>query len=180
LVISDRDCPELRVSEAVIQKAGVMTQIEDHAGSPAVGEAQEDLPVPIARELLERAKAEGVSLVGPGGLLAGVTKNLPSIGRKLRRACTVSPARSPAAAMIRSATDGARCRPGSAHQRLIPPTPILNHRVRYSTAIADIGGTLGVQVAACRPSTDLQSYLPVEVSGASLRRSRYLRKRYDR
>lgn len=29
-----------------------------------------------ARELLERAKADGVSLVGPGGLLAGITKTV--------------------------------------------------------------------------------------------------------
>ena len=30
----------------------------------------------IARQLLEQAKAQGVSLVGPSGLLAGVTKTV--------------------------------------------------------------------------------------------------------
>ena len=34
--------------------------------------AEED----FARELMERAKAEGVSLVGPGGLLSGLTKTV--------------------------------------------------------------------------------------------------------
>jgi hypothetical protein len=34
------------------------------------------LDVQLAQELIERAKAEGVSLVGPGGLLAGVTKTV--------------------------------------------------------------------------------------------------------
>src|SRR5215469_8144498 len=53
-----------------------MTQIEDRAGSPAAAEEPEDLTVRLARELLDRAKAEGVSLVGPGGLLAGVTKTV--------------------------------------------------------------------------------------------------------
>jgi len=32
--------------------------------------------VRAAQELLERAKAEGASLVGPGGLLTGVTKTV--------------------------------------------------------------------------------------------------------
>ena len=52
-----------------------MTKIDDQAGAPAA-EQPEDLEVRVARELLERAKAEGVSLVGPGGLLAGVTKTV--------------------------------------------------------------------------------------------------------
>ena len=52
-----------------------MTQIEEQAGTPAAQES-EGLEVRVARELLERAKAEGVSLVGPGGLLAGVTKTV--------------------------------------------------------------------------------------------------------
>jgi putative transposase len=53
-----------------------MTQIEDQAGSLAAADEPEDLTVRVAHELLERAKAEGVSLVGPGGLLAGVTKTV--------------------------------------------------------------------------------------------------------
>ena len=53
-----------------------MTQIEDHAKGQTVSGEPEDLTVRVARELLERAKAEGVSLVGPGGLLAGVTKTV--------------------------------------------------------------------------------------------------------
>jgi putative transposase len=53
-----------------------MTQIEDQAGTPAAAQQPEDLEVRVARELLERAKAEGVSLVGPGGLLSGVTKTV--------------------------------------------------------------------------------------------------------
>jgi putative transposase len=53
-----------------------MRQIEDQAGVLAAAGEPEDLTVRVARELLERAKAEGVSLVGPGGLLAGVTKTV--------------------------------------------------------------------------------------------------------
>jgi putative transposase len=53
-----------------------MGQIEDQAVAPDAGQQPEDLTVRVARELLERAKAEGVSLVGPGGLLAGVTKTV--------------------------------------------------------------------------------------------------------
>ena len=30
----------------------------------------------LARDLVERARAEGVELVGPGGLLTGLTKNV--------------------------------------------------------------------------------------------------------
>jgi putative transposase len=53
-----------------------MTQIDDQAGTPAEAGQAEGLEVRIARQLLEQAKAEGVSLVGPGGLLAGVTKTV--------------------------------------------------------------------------------------------------------
>jgi len=53
-----------------------MAQIEDQAGTPAAAQQPEDLEVRVARELLERAKVEGVSLVGPGGLLSGVTKTV--------------------------------------------------------------------------------------------------------
>jgi transposase-like protein len=53
-----------------------MTQIEDQAGTPAAAQQPEDLEVRVARELLERAKAEGVSLVGQVGLLSGVTKTV--------------------------------------------------------------------------------------------------------
>lgn len=55
-----------------------MSKFDDQAGRPAADEqlAREDLEVCLARELLERARAEGVSLVGPDGLLAGVTKTV--------------------------------------------------------------------------------------------------------
>ena len=43
-----------------------MTQIDDQAGSPAAAQQGEGLEVRVARELLEQAKAEGVSLAGPG------------------------------------------------------------------------------------------------------------------
>jgi hypothetical protein len=43
----------------------------DQPASPEGG-----LDVQLVRELIDRAKAEGVSLVGPGGLLAGVTKTV--------------------------------------------------------------------------------------------------------
>ncbi len=51
-----------------------MTQIDDQAATPASIEQAEGLEVRIARQLLDQAKMEGVSLVGPDGLLAGVTK----------------------------------------------------------------------------------------------------------
>ena len=41
-----------------------------------LGGSRGELEVRIASELLERAKAEGVSLVGQGGLLAGVTRQV--------------------------------------------------------------------------------------------------------
>ena len=49
-------------------------------GSPSDGEGLE-APAPVvdealARELVERARAEGVGLVGPGGLLTGLTKTV--------------------------------------------------------------------------------------------------------
>ena len=53
-----------------------MMQFDDQAGTPASTEQAEGLEVRIARQLLEQAKTEGVSLVGPGGLLAGVTKTV--------------------------------------------------------------------------------------------------------
>lgn len=40
------------------RKGSLMTQIDDQSGGPASQRAEEDLPVRIARELLERAKAE--------------------------------------------------------------------------------------------------------------------------
>jgi putative transposase len=46
-----------------------------HSEEPAGGQAG-GLDVQLARELIDRARAEGVSLVGPDGLLAGVTKTV--------------------------------------------------------------------------------------------------------
>jgi len=51
-----------------------MTRIDEQAGTPADTEQAEGLEVRIARQLLDQARAGAVSLVGPGGLLAGVTK----------------------------------------------------------------------------------------------------------
>ncbi|SFT09522.1 Transposase (or an inactivated derivative) [Saccharopolyspora flava] len=45
---------------------------DDYEDRPGSG----GLDVQLARELIERAQAEGVSLVGPGGLLAGVTRTV--------------------------------------------------------------------------------------------------------
>src|SRR6516162_9130409 len=45
---------------------------EAAAGGPAGERSVQEL----AAELFERAKAEGVSLVGPGGLLSGLTKTV--------------------------------------------------------------------------------------------------------
>ena len=51
----------------------------------------EGLQREVAEQLLERARTEGVSLVGPGGLLSGVTKTVletaldaetPSVARR--------------------------------------------------------------------------------------------------
>jgi hypothetical protein len=53
-----------------------MTQIDEQAGTPAGAGQIEGLEVRIARQLLEQARVGGVSLVGPGGLLAGVTKTV--------------------------------------------------------------------------------------------------------
>jgi transposase-like protein len=53
-----------------------MTQDEKQAGTPAAAQQPEDLEVRVARELLEQARARGVSLAGPEGLLAGVTKTV--------------------------------------------------------------------------------------------------------
>lgn len=48
-----------------------MTMIDNQAGEPVAVEQPEDLQVRVARELLARAKAEGVSLVGPDGCWPG-------------------------------------------------------------------------------------------------------------
>lgn len=48
------------------------TAMEAAAGGPAADRSVQEL----AAELFERAKAEGVSLVGPGGLLSGLTKTV--------------------------------------------------------------------------------------------------------
>ncbi|MGH3343678.1 MAG: IS256 family transposase [Carbonactinosporaceae bacterium] len=53
-----------------------MRHYDDQAGEPAAAQQPEDLEVRVARELLEQAKVRGVSLVGPDGLLAGVTKTV--------------------------------------------------------------------------------------------------------
>ena len=56
-----------------------MAQTDDAAAEAAVPEQQqapEDLEVAIARELLERARDGGVWMVGPDGLLAGVTRTV--------------------------------------------------------------------------------------------------------
>jgi hypothetical protein len=39
----------------------------------------------LARELVERARTEGVELVGPGGLLTGLTKTVPVVGSFMAR-----------------------------------------------------------------------------------------------
>jgi putative transposase len=48
----------------------------DDADRGAVRAGAESLEVQIARDLLERARTESVSLVRPGGLLAEVTKTV--------------------------------------------------------------------------------------------------------
>jgi hypothetical protein len=70
-----------------------MTGNEDLAGAPAVQQAEEDLTVRVARELLERAKAEGVSLVHRRGYGAR--------GRHLSQSW-LSPSPSPACASVSS------------------------------------------------------------------------------
>jgi hypothetical protein len=51
-------------------EGAIVPRPEESAGSRG------ELEVRIASELLERARAEGVSLVGQGGLLAGVTRQV--------------------------------------------------------------------------------------------------------
>ena len=43
--------------------------MDEKAGGPVLDEG-------FARELVDRARAEGVNLVGPGGLLGGLTKQV--------------------------------------------------------------------------------------------------------
>ena len=52
-----------------------MTQIDEQTEAPDCAGQAESLDV-RARQLLEQTRAEGVSLVGPGGLLAGVTRTV--------------------------------------------------------------------------------------------------------
>jgi len=62
------------MSEIEKRKADALEgAIVDHAGQ---GGSRGELEVRIANELLERARAEGVSLVGRGGLLSGVTRQV--------------------------------------------------------------------------------------------------------
>src|SRR5262249_28433580 len=52
--------------------AGVES-VGDGSSSPAVPAPAD---VEVARRLMDRARAEGVSMVGPGGLLSGLTKTV--------------------------------------------------------------------------------------------------------
>ncbi len=64
---------------------------EDVAGDwAAVGAG---LDVRIAQELIERARAEGVSLVGQGGLLQQVTRTVLQRARRGAPGCAAGPAR---------------------------------------------------------------------------------------
>jgi putative transposase len=59
------------------RKGLVVTDVIDATASEAVASGPEQRSVQeLAAELFERAKAEGVSLVGPGGLLSGLTKTV--------------------------------------------------------------------------------------------------------
>jgi putative transposase len=54
-----------------------LTKKETAAQQPALDGAEPaGLDVRIAQELIEQARVQGVSLVGPGGLLAQVTKTV--------------------------------------------------------------------------------------------------------
>jgi hypothetical protein len=60
------------------RRGSLVTEIKDQPAEPAGAgrPAGQDLEVAIARDLLEQARASGVSLAGPGGLLAGVTRRV--------------------------------------------------------------------------------------------------------
>lgn len=54
-----------------------MSDVTTSSGAPAVEEAvARPVDETIAQELVERARSEGVELVGPGGLLTGLTKTV--------------------------------------------------------------------------------------------------------
>ena len=55
-----------------------MTDVIDVTGSAPAGGGSEGRPSleQLAVQLMDRAQAQGVSLVGPGGLLAGLTKTV--------------------------------------------------------------------------------------------------------
>jgi putative transposase len=55
----------------IVSDAG--SELADRAGSPAMVAPTD---VEVARQLMDRARVEGVSLVGPGGLLSGLTKTV--------------------------------------------------------------------------------------------------------
>lgn len=57
------------------RKGKVVTDTIEAGGLPATGESGRSLGE-LAAELMARAEAEGVSLVGPGGLLSGLTKTV--------------------------------------------------------------------------------------------------------
>ena len=50
--------------------------VSDTTDTTAAEAASGPIDEEVARDLLERARREGVSLVGPGGLLAGLTKTV--------------------------------------------------------------------------------------------------------
>ena len=104
-----------------------MTQNENQAAEPAAVQQPEDLEVQVAWDLLERGRAEGVSLVGPGGLLAGVKKldadravlaRSPRISASARDCRAAGRAHVHAAACEGGAGRGRRrrCAPGAAGQ----------------------------------------------------------------
>src|SRR5690348_2546142 len=60
------------------RRGSLVSEIKDQPAEPAGAgrPAGPDLEVAIAHDLLEQARASGVSLAGPGGLLAGVTRRV--------------------------------------------------------------------------------------------------------
>jgi hypothetical protein len=57
-----------------------MTELDAVVATPARSDDAERAERSLAEQLVERARADGVDLVGPGGLLAGLTKQVLEAG----------------------------------------------------------------------------------------------------
>ena len=64
-----------------------MTDHDVAVATPSNDDSQERPDRSIAEQLVDQARADGVDLVGPGGLLSNLTKQVLETGLEVERVC---------------------------------------------------------------------------------------------